>query len=76
MIEVKTVKEPDGWRVAIVDGKQTFMMTRLTLAWARPRCYKHNAIKKTARKPSFLIGATIYSTSRSSASSFLSLWLT
>jgi hypothetical protein len=29
MIEVKTVKEPDGWRVAIVDGKQTVVLDEL-----------------------------------------------
>jgi hypothetical protein len=29
MIEVKTVKEPDGWRVAIVDGKQTVVLGEL-----------------------------------------------
>jgi hypothetical protein len=29
MIEVKTIKEPDGWRVAIVDGKQTVVLSEL-----------------------------------------------
>jgi len=27
MIEVHTVKEPDGWRVAITDGKQTVVLS-------------------------------------------------
>ncbi|MDB5160753.1 MAG: hypothetical protein JWO96_133 [Candidatus Saccharibacteria bacterium] len=26
MIEVRTVKEPDGWRVAITDGRQTIVL--------------------------------------------------
>jgi hypothetical protein len=26
MIEVRTVKEPDGWRVAITDGRQTVVL--------------------------------------------------
>ena len=29
MIEVKTVKEPDGWRVAITDGNQTVVLDDL-----------------------------------------------
>jgi hypothetical protein len=26
MIEVRTVKEPDGWRVAITDGRQMVVL--------------------------------------------------
>ena len=29
MIEVKTIKEPDGWRVAITDGSQTVVLDDL-----------------------------------------------
>ena len=29
MIEVRTVKEPDGWRVAITDGHQTIVLDDL-----------------------------------------------
>jgi hypothetical protein len=29
MIEVRTVREPDGWRVAITDGSQTVVLDDL-----------------------------------------------